>query len=169
MSLGKKLVQSAQKEAAMKTPFPQTANATLARAKGGEVQATAQIADTDRYSKMATEVRVKVEGVKAGKNDATATQKAARFAERATYFSEGLRHVETDLGGTAVVRSTPETMAGRGAPYFEAAVREDEITLRRYRGGTGKTAREPIPFCVTDDVLSRAVDDAAAVLAPDKK
>ena len=164
MSLGKKLVQSAQKEAAMKTPFPQTANAAIARAKGSEVQATAKIADSDRYSKMATEVRVKVQGAK---SSATATQKAQRFAQRATYFSEALRHVETDLGGTAIVRSTPETMAGRGAPYFEAAVRDDEITLRRYSGAKGK--REQIPFCVTDDVLSRAVDDAASVLAPEKK
>lgn len=166
MSLGKKLVQSAHKEAAMKRPFPLEAQAAQPLAKGGEVRASAKIADTDRFSKMTSEVKVKVEGAKPGKNDASATQKAERFAERATYFSEGLRHVETDLGGTAIVRSTPETMAGRGAPYYEAAVREDEITLRRYSGGA---KREQIPFCVTDDVLGRVVEDAAAVLAPEKK
>ena len=163
MSLGKKLVQSAHKEAAMKRPFPLQAQAAQPLAKGGEVSATAEIADTDRFSKMASEVKVRVEGAKP--TGATATQKAERFAERATYFPESLRHVETDLGGTAIVRSTPETMAGRGAPYYEAAVREDEITLRRYSGGK---KREQIPFCVTDDVLGRVVEDAAAVLAPQK-
>ena len=166
MLLGKKLVQSAHKEAAMKRPFPLQAQAAQSLAKGGEITATAEIADTDRFSKMTSEVKVKVAGAKPGKTEATATQKAERFAERATYLSESLRHVETDLGGTAIVRSTPETMSERGAPYYEAAVREDEITLRRYSGGK---RREQIPFCVTDDVLGRVVEDAAAVLAPEKK
>lgn len=163
MSLGKKLVQSAQKEAAR--PFPLQAQAAQPLAKGGQVNATAKFTDTDRFSKMASEVKVCVEGAKP--SGVTATQKAERFAERATYFTEALCHVETDVGGTAIVRSTPETMAGRGAPYFEAAVREDEITLRRFQNARG--GREQIPFCVTDDVLERVVDDAALILAPQKR
>ena len=164
MSLGTKLVQEAQKQAAMKRPFPLEVEATQSLAKGSEIKASAKIADQDRFSQMAEEVKVSVAGVN---SRASAETKARRFAEKTTYLTEKLQYVETDEGGTATVRSTPQTMAGRGAPYYEAAVKGDEITLRRFQA-QGK-GREQQPFCVTGETLERIVDDAAKSLSGAKK
>ena len=165
MSLGIKLVQSAQKEAALQRPFPLHAEAVEALPNGGEICAQAQIADNDRLSKMASKVTVSVGNAKKSTRGNDMQAKAEKFAEKATYFTEKLRFVETDVGGTAVVRSTPETMAGRGAPYFEAKVKETEITVQRFQA-KARGGRESVPFCVTDDILARVVEDAADVLAP---
>jgi hypothetical protein len=165
MSIGIKLVQSSQKEAALGRPFPLRAEAVEALPKGGEVRATAQIVDTDRLSKLASKVTVSVGGVKPGSRSGGVQHKAEKLAEKATYLTEKLQFVETDLGGTAVVRSSPETMAGRGAPYFEAKVKENKVTLQRFQA-KAKGGRESVPFCLTDDILSRVVEDAAEVLLP---
>ncbi len=164
MSIGTKLVQAAQKETAMKRPFPLAVEATEILPKGGEIRATAKIADNDRFSHLAQEVKVAVTGVK---TRAGAENKARRFAEKATYLTERLQFVETEVGGTAIVRSTPATMVGKGAPYFEAAVGDEEITVRRFQAAP--KGREQTPFCVSDETLSRLVEDAAGVLAGAKK
>src|SRR5688500_2380004 len=93
MSLGTKLVQAVQKEAAMKRPFPIIAEAgdTLRAGgrKGREVTAAVKLADNDRFSHMAEKVTVHVEG---GAREAEDV--ARRFCERATYLSESLKLVE---------------------------------------------------------------------------
>jgi hypothetical protein len=165
MPLGIKLVQAAQKEAALGRPYPLNAEAVESLPKGGEVRATAQIVDNDRLSKLASKVTVSVGGATKPARPTDPQTKAEKFAEKATYLTEKLRFVETDLGGAAQVRSTPETMAGRGAPYFEAKVKDNEITLRRFQA-KAKGGRQSVPFCLTDDILARVVEDAAEVLTP---
>lgn len=167
MSLGTKLVQSAQKEAALQRPFPLQAQASLPLRDGGTLSAQAQIADNDRLSKLAQCVVVARGGAAPGhsKGQANARRRAEKFAARATYLAEQLAFVECDANGAAIARSTPATMAGRGAPYFEARVTEDEITLQRFQA-IGGGARQSVPFCLTDDLLARVVEDAAATLAP---
>lgn len=41
---------------------------------------------------------------------------------------------------------------------------ENEIALCRYQPHANRPGREAIPFCVTDETLSRLADDAAQVL-----
>jgi hypothetical protein len=164
MSLGVKIAQAAQKESVLQRPFPQNAEAVVALPKGGEVHATAKIVDTDKFSKLASTISVSTDKKSGGNVEA----KAEKFAERTTYLTEKLQFIEKDVGGTAIVRSSPETMAGRGAAYYEAQVRENEITLERYQAKKGG-GREKIPFCLTDDILVRVVDDAANVLIGSKK
>lgn len=161
MPIGIKLVQATQKETAMKRPFPLCVEASEPLPKGGEVRAEAKIADNDRFSHLASEVKISVEGVKTRTG---AEAKARRFCERATYLTESLQFVETDVGGTAIARSSPETMAGKRAPFYEAAVRADEVTLRRFKPRERGPGREQIPFCVTEETLARLVDDAAGTL-----
>ncbi len=163
MSLGVKIAQAAQKESVLSRPFPQNAEAVVELTKGGEVRATAKIVDTDKFSKMAAKITVSTDK----KTNGTVESKAEKFAEKTTYLTEKLQFVEKNVGGTAIVRSSPETMAGRGAPYYEAKVRESEITLERYQAKKGG-GREKVPFCLTDDILVRVVDDAADILTNKK-
>ncbi len=165
MSLGKRLVQSAQKEAALGRPLPLEANASETLPSGASVKARATFADTDKYTKLTGEIRVSLEG-KSGARGATPQERAERFAESATYLSESLRYVETDAGGTATVRSTPETMSGRRSPYFEAKVTESEVTLQRFAPSERGPGRASVPFPLSDDILARVVEDAANVLKP---
>lgn len=170
MSVRVKLIQAAQKEAALQRPVPYQAHASESLPRGGEVQASVRVADYDRFTKMVEEVKVEVaRGHSPPGRSSTVEEKAARFAGSVSYLTEALKHVETDVGGTAVVRSTPETMAGKGSPYFEAKVSDTELTLRRYEPGQGTGKRQAIPFCVTDDQLGRLAEDAAAALSPRKK
>jgi len=180
MSLGTKLMQAVQKEAAMRRPFPLQAHATEAALKGVEVHASTQVADHDRFSHMANELVVTVERAVSSHSHPPASHshsvarapdpaaRALKFTERATYLTERLKLVETDAGGTAIVRSTPETMAGPRAPYYEAKVRDDSIELKRYKPNIGQPGRHAIPFCLTDETLSRVVDDAANALGVGK-
>jgi hypothetical protein len=171
MSIGIKLVQAVQKEAAMQRPLPLQATATE-----GNVTASVTLTDNDRLSHLASEVKVTAEKDTAGATsrkaasngspEAGVRRKAEAFAERATYLTEPLRFVETDAGGTAVLRSRPETMSAPRAEYFEAQVTEEAIALKRYQPHRDKPGRVESPFCVTDDVLARLADDASAVLAP---
>jgi len=168
MSLGIKLVQALQKQAAMKRPFPLNAEArdTLRGngRKGRQVTAAVTLADHDRLSHLVEEATVRVEG--AAQSSETV---ARRFTERATYLSEALQFVECAGDGAAIVRSTPATMHAKRAPYFEARVGDNEIALRRYQAHPTRPGRAAIPFCVTDEVLSRLVDDAAAALGAKAK
>lgn len=161
MSLGTKLVQAVQKEAAMQRPLPMQAVAEEAT-KSGTVTAQIDLADNDRFSHMANQVKVDVSGKKSRAPNVQAT--AEKFAERATYLTERLQFVETDNSGTGILRSSPQTMRGPRTEYFEAEVRDDSISLHRYQPNTDKPGREAVPFCVTDDVLGRFVDDAVGVL-----
>ena len=160
--IGKKLAQAAQKEAVLERPFPQVAQASVQSGKT-QIRARVEVADADRFSKMAQKISVSTDRA----NRASVEEKAQNFAEKTTYLSENLGYVETDIGGAAIVRSTPQTMAGRGAPYFEAKISETEVTLERFQSKT-EGGRENIPFCVTDDILARVTDDAASVLTPKK-
>jgi hypothetical protein len=167
MSLGKKLVQAAQKEAALQRPIPYGAEAVEPLPRGGELRATATVNDYDRFTKMASEVKVSVaRGHSPPGRGLSVAERAQKFVDKATYLTESLMVVETDPAGASTVRSTPATMAGKGSAYFEAAVKDDEIALRRYKPKPG--GREQVPFCVTDDVLGRLVEDAAAALTPRK-
>ena len=165
MSLGKRLVQSAQKEAALKRPLPLEASSSETLSGGATVTARAALADADKYTKMTGEIQVSLEGGTAARG-ATAQERAERFAGSATYLSEALGFVETDAGGTATVRSTPETMNGRRSPYFEAKVTESEVTLRRFAPSERGPGRESVPFPLSDDLLERVVNDAANALKP---
>lgn len=173
MSLGTKLVQAVQKEAAMNRPLPMTAQAEVAPESGSGPTLSAQVvlADNDRYSHLAEEVTISVAGLKAarGAKVVTTQGKAERFIERATYLTEALQFVECDHQGAAVVRSSPQTMRGPQTDYYEARVEDAALSLRRYRPKTEAPGRDAIPFCVTDDVLSRLADDAADVLQPKRK
>lgn len=163
MSLGIKLVQAVQKEAAMKRPFPINAEANETIKNGRQertVSAQVRVCDHDRLSNLAEKVVVHAEGAKRDPETL-----ARRFAAKTTYLSEALQFVECDAKGAAIVRSTPETMRSKGSEYFEAKVGPNEITLRRFQPNETKPGRESVPFCVTDETLTRLADDAAQVLA----
>lgn len=165
MSLGKRLVQSAQKEAALKRPLPLEASSSETLPSGATVSARATVVDADRYTKLTGEIRVSLQGGKF-QGVITPQERAERFAQSATYLSEALRFVETDAGGTATARSTPETMNGRRSPYFEAKVKDDEVTLQRFAPSERGPGRESVPFPLSDDLLTRVVDDASNALKP---
>jgi hypothetical protein len=160
-SIGTKLVQAVQKEAAMNRPLP-----LQAEAQDGNVKASVTVADNDRLSHLAGEVKVSVAG---GANSADTKAKAEAFAGRTSYLTERLGYVETDAGGTSVLRSTPETMRGKKSEYYEARVDESDISLKRYKAHEQKGGRDAVPFHVTDDTLARIADDAAAALTIRKK
>ena len=163
MSLGIKLVQAVQKEAAMKRPFPMNAEAheTIKNGrKSRAVSAQVRVCDHDRLSHLAEKVIVHAEGPPRDPQTL-----ARRFAEKTTYLSEALQFVECDAKGAAIVRSTPETMRAPRSEYFEAKVGANEITLQRFQANAKKPGREIVPFCVTDETLSRLADDAAEVLS----
>lgn len=162
MSLGVKLVQAVQKEAAMKRPFPINAEVQETVQTGRKtcaVSAQVRLCDEDRLSHLAEKVVVHAEGP--GRDPETS---ARRFAEKTTYLSEALQFVECDAQGAAIVRSTPQTMRAKGTAYFEAKVGKNEITLQRYQSNQKRPGRAAIPFCVTDEILSRLADDAARIL-----
>lgn len=167
MSLGKKLVQSAQKEAALGRPLPLEASASET-AGGTTVHARARFADADKYTKMTGEIVVSIEGNTPGAmaKGSAAQERVERFAERVTYLPERLSLVETDPGGTAIARSTPGTMSGRRSAYFEAQVKDDEVKLQRFQPGENGPGRESVPFPLSDELLSRVVEDAADALLP---
>lgn len=170
MSVRVKLIQAAQKEAALQRPVPYEAHASEPLPKGGEIQATVRVADYDRFTKMVEEVKVEVaRGHSPPGRSSSVEDKASRFAGSVSYLTESLQHVETDLGGTAVVRSTPETMHGKGSPYFEAKITENELSLKRFQPAKGVQPRQAIPFCLTDDQLGRLAEDAAGALSSGKK
>jgi hypothetical protein len=160
-SIGTKLVQAVQKEAAMNRPLPMQAEA-----QDGNVKASVTVADNDRLSHLAGEVKVSVDS---SANNANTRAKAEAFAGRTTYLTERLGYVETDAGGTAVLRSTPETMRGKKSEYYEARVGESDVSLKRYKAHEQKGGRDAVPFHVTDDTLARIADDAAASLTTRKK
>ncbi len=160
-SIGTKLVQAVQKEAAMNRPLPMQAEA-----QDGAVKASVTVTDNDRLSHLAGEIKVSVDS---GANNASTKAKAESFAGRTTYLTERLGYVETDAGGTAVLRSTPETMRGKKSEYYEARVGESDVSLKRYKAHAQKGGRDAVPFHVTDDTLARIADDATAALTSRKK
>ena len=153
-SIGAKLVQAVQKEAAMQRPLP-----LETEARDGAISARVKLSDHDRLGHLAQEVKISVD--KAG--SASTKSKAETFAGRATYLTERLGHVETDAGGSEILRSTPDTMRGKGSEYFEAKVGEGEVSLQRFKPRQGG-GRENVPFHLTDDTLARVTDDAASAL-----
>ena len=172
VSLGTKLVQAVQKEAAMQRPLPLQAIAEVAvpGASGRTLTAEVTLTDHDRFSHLIEAVTVSVTPPTTRHAPPLDTQeRAQRFAQRATYLTEALQFVEKDAGGNATLRSSPSTMRGPRAEYFEAQVAEHAISLQRYQPHADKPGREPIPFCVTDEVLARLADDATAALVPPSK
>ena len=168
MSLGIKLVQAVQKEVAMKRPLPLQAACEQVLTGSGEVSAKATLCDNDRFSHLAEEVTVSISGAKPSRGSKALKPQARgeRFAERATYLTESLQFVECDATGAATLRSSPSTMAAKRAAYFEAKVGNDSVSLKRFAPRENRPGRDAVPFCVTEDVLARLVDDAAAVLSP---
>lgn len=154
-SIGAKLVQAVQKEAAMQRPLPLEASA-----QDGAVNASMKLSDHDRLGHLAQEIKIKVD--QAG--SASTRTKAEAFAARATYLTERLGHVETDAGGSEILRSTPQTMRGPRSEYFEAKVSDSEVSLQRFKPRESGGGREEVPFHATDDTLARITDDAASVL-----
>ena len=165
MSLGKRIVQSAQKEAALGRPLPLEASASEVLGSGATIHARATLTDADKYTKMTGEIRVSMEGA-SSKRGANAQERAEQFASSATYLTESLAFVETDEGGTATARSTPATMNGPRSAYFEARVNEDEVQFRRFQPSERGPGRQSVPFPLSDDILARVVDDAANALKP---
>src|SRR5687768_6731698 len=99
MSLGIKLVQAVQKEAAMKRPFPINAEAqesVKAGRKTRAISAQVRLCDEDRLSHLAEKVVIHAEGP--GRDPENL---ARRFAEKTTYLSEALQFVECDAGCSA--------------------------------------------------------------------
>lgn len=171
MSLGKKLVQSAQKEAALGRPLPLEARASETSGST-TLHARARFADADKYTKMTGEVVVSAQSAKPGAaktRAASSQERVERLAERVTYLPERLSFVETDLGGTAIARSTPDTMSGRRNAYFEAQVKDDEVKIQRFQPGEVGPGRESVPFPLSDELLSRLVEDAAGALLPQRE
>lgn len=165
MSLGTQLVRAVQKEAAMQRPLPLSAHARSTLPKGGHVEAEVVLHDNDRFSHLADALKVK----STAKTSGGAVRKAEQFCERATYLTERLQFVESDAGGNAIARSSPQTMRGPRSEYFEARVGDDEIALQRFKPNAEKPGREAVPFCVTDEILQRLVDDAAGAIVPPTK
>lgn len=165
VSMGTRLVQAVQKEAAMQSPLPICAVVQEEGTKSSRFGTSVTLVDNDRLSHLAEEVTITATKAKSHSAQAK-TQKpqaiAEKFAARATYLTENLQFVEGDAAGAAILRSTPQTMRGKGSEYFEARVTESSLSLKRFRPHTGKTGREAIPFCVTDEVLARVADDAIA-------
>lgn len=158
ISIGTKLVQAVQKEAAMRRPLP-----LQATVEEGGVKASVALTDHDRLSHLAGEVKVAVTpDARPARNPQS---KAEAFAGRATYLTEALGFVETDAGGTAVLRSQPAAMRGKGTEYFEARVGESELSLKRYQSRAGRGGRDAVPFPLTDETLARLTDDAASSLS----
>lgn len=158
--IGAKLVQAVQKEAAMQRPLP-----LEAQAQDGGVSARVKLSDHDRLGHLAQEVKIKVD-----KGGTASTQtKAEGFASRTTYLTESLGRVETDAGGNEILRSTPQTMRGRGSEYFEAKISDSEVSLQRFKPRAQGGGRDSVPFHVTDDTLARIADDAASALTTRSK
>ena len=179
MSLGIKLVQAVQKETAMKRPLPLQATVNDRLHGNGRrstsITASVTLSDNDRFSHLAEDVTVTVTRIAEGtsaeemprsRSKPSLEEKAQRFVQRATYLVESLQFVEMDAGGSAILRSSPETMRAPRSEYFEATVDVDALTLKRFQPHATEPGREQIPFCITDEVLARLVEDAAAVLAP---
>lgn len=167
VSLGTRLVQAVQKEAAMQSPLPICAIVHEDGAKGARIGASVTLVDNDRFSHLAEEVtisvtRAKTHGPKIKPITPQAT--AEKFAARVTYLTENLQFVEGDASGAAILRSTPQTMRAKGAEYFEARVTESNLSLKRFQPHDAKPGRAAIPFSLTDEVLARLADDAAASL-----
>ncbi len=161
MSIGTKLTQAIQKEAAMKRPLPLEASA-----QDGNVSATTKLNDHDRLGNLAENVRVQT----SAPASSSTRSKAETFANRATYLPERLGFVETDAGGSTVLRSTPETMRGKNSEYFEAKIGDNAVLLERFKPKTSGGGRDNVPFYVTDDTIGRIADDAAhALQTPIKK
>ena len=164
-SLGTRLVQAVQKEAAMQRPLPICAIVHEDSAKGLRVGASVTLVDNDRLSHLASEITVTVTPSKSSRAKAQNPQLTAEnYASRATYLTESLQFVEGDASGAAILRSTPQTMRAKGAEYFEARVTQSNLSLKRFRPHSSKPGREAVAFCVTDDVLARVTDDAANAL-----
>jgi hypothetical protein len=166
MSLGIKIVQAVQKEAAMQRPLPLQATAEHKLRGAGRATASVTLTDNDRFSHMANDVTVAITGHPAKHRSPQVV--AESFTARATYLTEALRFVECDATGAALVRSTPETMRAPRTAYFEAKIGPATLSLQRFQPRPDTPGRDAIPFCVTDEVLARLVEDAAAVLAPRK-
>ncbi len=163
ISIGTKLVHAVQKEAAMQSPLPLSASAHEDLPKGGRVEASVKLVDNDRLSHLAEAIMIEVQNPKTKFQSPQVV--AERFAERATYLTERLQFVEGNAQGAAILRSTPATMRGRRAEYFEARVTEAELSIQRFKPHDDKPGRESVPFCVTADVLARLADDAANILS----
>lgn len=155
MSIGTKLTQAIQKEAAMKRPLPLEAHA-----QDGQISATAKLVDHDRLGNLAENITVKSDNAA----PSSTRSKAETFAHRATYLPERLGFVETEAGGSAVLRSTPETMRGKNSEYFEAKIGDNEVSLERFKPRESGGGRDNVPFHVTDDTLGRLANDAAQAL-----
>ncbi|MBV9864835.1 MAG: hypothetical protein JO316_05765 [Abitibacteriaceae bacterium] len=177
VSLGTKLVQAVQKEAAMQRPLPLQATAEVSVSGSGRheslVTASVTLTDHDRFSHLVEGVQVEITPTKPATSRSGSkldTQdKAQCFAQRATYLTEALQFVEKDAGGSAILRSSPQTMRAPRAEYFEAQVSDTSIALKRYQPRAAKPGRAPVTFCLTDEVLARLADDAAAALTPPAK
>jgi hypothetical protein len=162
MSLGTQLVRAVQKEAAMQRPLPLSAHARSTLPSGAVAEASVVLNDNDRFSHIAEKFEVKVQRSKA--KDCNPQRNAEKFCEKTTYLTERLQFVENDASGNAVARSTPQTMRGPRAEYFEAKIGSNEVSLQRFKPHANKPGREAVPFCVTDEVLERLADDAAGAL-----
>lgn len=165
MSLGEALVKNIEKEVAAGKKAPLTAIG-----EDGHTVARVVLKDRDRLGSLAAEVSVikKVSGAPSAAR-VDVRERAERLAGRVSYLPERLKFVETDAAGSAILRSSPETMRAPRSEYFEARVGQSEVTLRRFAPRPSGGGRDAVPFHTTDDTLGRLADDAAAVLNNSKK
>ena len=167
--LGAKLLQAIHKETLMQSPLPLRAEATevLGRA---QVLVEANVVDGDRFSHVLGHFAARVDadagapgtGKRERKRDAKVI--AQQLAERVSYLPEALQVVEAQPDDSILMRSSPGSMRGRGADYFEAMVREDGFDLRRYAPRALGGGRDGKAFCLPDDTLARLADDVGAIL-----
>ena len=163
MSIGNKLVREIEKQVAAGKGLP-----LMVSSEDGHTTARAVLKDRDRLGSLAEEVSVaRSTPPTSAKGDVQ--QQAEKFAARASYLPERLQFVETDAGGGAILRSSPQTMRAPRSEYFEARIGQSEVSLRRFKPRASGGGREAVPFHTTDDTIGRLVDDAAAVLGPSKK
>jgi hypothetical protein len=160
VSLGTKLVQAVQKEAAMQSPLPLSASACEDLPRNGTATAAVTLVDNDRLSHLAAEITVIIQNPKT--RALSAQTLAERFTQRATYLTERLQFVEGTADGGAIVRSTPTSMRGKRAEYYEAYITDSLLSFKRYKPHVDKPGRELVPFCITDEILARLTDDAVA-------
>lgn len=133
-------------------------------ASAGGVSVSVDVEDSERYA-------AGVRGVSArpGQPVGDIRRAAEDVAAGVPSLGEPLSVVEVDPAvGRAVVRSSSPDADDAGVTYWEADVRADETTLRRYRKDHGEAEREaltePMPHATVGKVageLAEAVGGAA--------
>jgi hypothetical protein len=86
------------------------------------------------------------------------------LSRRVTYLLEPIAIIEIDAEGITVqLRSSPPSQENGVTTYYELALNQDGLTLRRYQSQPGQP-RQAIPAHFTHEALRRLAKDVAAAI-----